>query len=205
MKCIKYALQVLSLLAVAYTVNASATEIVNIDASKYGYNSTAGATVGDTYSLTNYDPWGGSYSLLQVTLGAGTYTWSNAASIAGGAYSKYSFAWGGTSYAWDFAAFDDATKKLAFTGGISHQSTAAAAESLSAGLTGTFTLASTTTLDFAVRDYFRADNSGGVSLAISPVPEPDAYGMLLLGVGLVGFIARRRGKNETNKQLTYSA
>ncbi|MEO6562755.1 MAG: FxDxF family PEP-CTERM protein, partial [Nitrosospira sp.] len=27
---------------------------------------------------------------------------------------------------------------------------------------------------------------------VSPVPEPEAYAMLLAGLGLVGFIARRR-------------
>ncbi|PIL46032.1 hypothetical protein CR105_07735 [Massilia eurypsychrophila] len=27
-----------------------------------------------------------------------------------------------------------------------------------------------------------------------PVPEPETYGMLLLGLGLVGFMARRRAR-----------
>lgn len=36
---------------------------------------------------------------------------------------------------------------------------------------------------------------GGVSL-VSPVPEPEAYGMLLVGLGLIGFIGRRK-KNGT--------
>jgi len=31
--------------------------------------------------------------------------------------------------------------------------------------------------------------------ALSPVPEPEAYGMLMAGIGLVGFIARRRTRN----------
>ena len=32
----------------------------------------------------------------------------------------------------------------------------------------------------------------GTISAISPVPEPQAYGMMLAGLGLIGFIARRR-------------
>ena len=179
---------------VAFSAEANAT-IVNIDSTQYGYNSYAGATVGNTYSLANYDPWGGSYSTLQMTLSAGSYTWSNAAGLAGATYSDYSFAWGNSSWAWDFAAFDDSNKKLLFTGGIDHQSNSATAQSLAAGLTGSFTLTQTTTLDFAIKDYFRADNAGGVSLSISQasaVPEPEVYVMMLAGLGLIGVAARRK-------------
>ena len=41
---------------------------------------------------------------------------------------------------------------------------------------------------------FAPDNSTIGVLAITPVPEPDALAMMLAGLGLVGFIARRRGK-----------
>ena len=33
-----------------------------------------------------------------------------------------------------------------------------------------------------------------VSLSVTPVPEPDTYAMLLSGLGLMGFVARRRTK-----------
>jgi len=36
------------------------------------------------------------------------------------------------------------------------------------------------------------DNLGSVDLAAAPVPEPETYAMLLAGLGLVGFAARRR-------------
>ncbi len=39
---------------------------------------------------------------------------------------------------------------------------------------------------------FAPDNSSLGTLAITPVPEPDALAMMLAGLGLVGFIARRR-------------
>lgn len=41
---------------------------------------------------------------------------------------------------------------------------------------------------------FAPDNSSLGTLAITPVPEPDALAMMLAGLGLVGFIARRRSK-----------
>lgn len=39
-------------------------------------------------------------------------------------------------------------------------------------------------------NYFQAANVAG--LTITPVPEPESYGMLLVGLGLVGFLVRRR-------------
>lgn len=48
-----------------------------------------------------------------------------------------------------------------------------------------------------------ATGAGGISVAIAaggnpnvipPVPEPDAYAMLLIGLGMVGVMARRRSK-----------
>ena len=39
--------------------------------------------------------------------------------------------------------------------------------------------------------------SGNVSLtALSPVPEPETYAMMLAGLGMVGFAARRRKQNQ---------
>ncbi|MDE2365958.1 MAG: PEP-CTERM sorting domain-containing protein, partial [Betaproteobacteria bacterium] len=34
---------------------------------------------------------------------------------------------------------------------------------------------------------------GGV--AIAPIPEPEAYAMMMAGLGLIGFMARRRKKH----------
>jgi hypothetical protein len=44
-----------------------------------------------------------------------------------------------------------------------------------------------------ISDFAPNSSSLGV-LAITPVPEPDALAMMLAGLGLVGFIARRRSK-----------
>jgi probable HAF family extracellular repeat protein len=36
------------------------------------------------------------------------------------------------------------------------------------------------------------NNDGQVAVNLSPIPEPETYAMLLAGLGLLGFIARRR-------------
>ncbi len=36
------------------------------------------------------------------------------------------------------------------------------------------------------------NNQGQVAVIGSPIPEPETYAMLLAGLGLLGFIARRR-------------
>ena len=51
---------------------------------------------------------------------------------------------------------------------------------------------------FALNLYGTADGIGAKyngSVTVSPVPEPATYGMLLGGLGILGFIARRRKNN----------
>lgn len=42
----------------------------------------------------------------------------------------------------------------------------------------------------------KADYQGGVGVALAPVPEPETYAMMLAGLGLLGFAARRKQKNQ---------
>jgi len=53
-----------------------------------------------------------------------------------------------------------------------------------------------TTLPLSEGDFRLSLNGGGgnATFAVASVPEPDTYGMLLAGLGLFGFIARRRQK-----------
>lgn len=67
-----------------------------------------------------------------------------------------------------------------------------------AGATGTsFTLAAPTTVGFSVFDDFLSDNSGGISLNVSAVPEPATWALLIGGFIMVGFAARRRRQSVT--------
>ena len=49
-------------------------------------------------------------------------------------------------------------------------------------------------IDASRTNSTRAAGYGG-TVSISPVPEPETYAMMLAGLGLLGFSARRRNKN----------
>ena len=104
----------------------------------------------------------------------------------------------GLSYAGDGGAYGS-TGKIANFGGDTNTAIGTdmnvfnIVRSSSAGLTN----ATATKLDVAgFNPYFSMSNSGALvytaSAAVSPVPEADNYAMLLAGLGLMGFIARRR-------------
>jgi len=65
-------------------------------------------------------------------------------------------------------------------------------------LTAAFTNTGTviTTIPLGGGDFRLSLNGGGgnATFSVSNVPEPDTYGMLLAGLGLFGFIARRKSK-----------
>lgn len=48
------------------------------------------------------------------------------------------------------------------------------------------------TLGFVVTDYEVVTNQGGVSLLVSAVPEPETNAMMLMGLGTLAAVARRR-------------
>lgn len=55
-----------------------------------------------------------------------------------------------------------------------------------------FTLLAPTTVSFWIADSPYYDNAGGVSLSIAAVPEPETWALMMAGLGLLGFAARRR-------------
>ena len=57
---------------------------------------------------------------------------------------------------------------------------------------GSFTLAQGQDVYFGVPDSYWSDNVGGVSLRVTAVPEPETFAMMLAGLGLLGFVARRK-------------
>jgi hypothetical protein len=150
---------------------------------------------------------------LQYTLGPGTYRITNGATS--GTYSAWRFNdSGGDNWAWSFViAADDGGNTatvldVGYAGGVwASQAAAAGATGIKtyrfntvlssttvAGYTDTFTLASTTKLDFFIIDYYLPDNAGGVALNITPlstVPEPATWAMTLLGFAGLSLASRR--------------
>ena len=60
-----------------------------------------------------------------------------------------------------------------------------------------FTLTAPQSVNFFLYDDNLGDNSGGVSLSISAIPEPAAWGLMILGFGAIGGAMRRRAKLRT--------
>jgi hypothetical protein len=157
------------------------------------------------------------YLPVQLTLGPGTYNVSNADTTIG----SYDSAWNFEGYpssgnwVWSFVMAADNGSGTAGTvilddyiaGVYATQALAAGATGIdtyddltllsgtsTAGFVDSFTLASTTTLDFMIDDYDLGDNGGGVSLDITPagsgVPEPSTVVLTL--AGLAGCMLLRR-------------
>ena len=55
--------------------------------------------------------------------------------------------------------------------------------------------ASTSNLKLYYFDENFSDNTGSILVNVTAVPEPETYAMLLAGLGLIGFMSRRRRNN----------
>jgi hypothetical protein len=151
---------------------------------------------------------------VQITLGPGTYTITNAATVNGvlpGANPAF-LAWNFEivvpgSWVWSFLVATDngngtgTMLKSDFVNGLFPTQAAAASasgvqtfdystllpSSSTAGFIDTLTLSKTTTLDFFSDDSFLLAHSFGVALDIEPIPEPNT--LLLVGAGVAGVFA----------------
>ncbi|OJW18759.1 MAG: hypothetical protein BGO49_23880 [Planctomycetales bacterium 71-10] len=185
-----------ALLALAAVAPARGDEIVNIDANHYGYQeSPVIPSVGEAVSPISTAPGG----FLQRTLTAGVYQISNAVGDPQALYDAFKFnqATSGETWTWNFLITnaDDGNKAVLFGNGSGLAATQADAAANAAGYVGYFTLTTTSTLNFMISDYAVGDNTGGVSLRITPlaVPEPAALAMMALGALLPAVaLARRR-------------
>lgn len=63
---------------------------------------------------------------------------------------------------------------------------------------GSFSLASAGTVYFGVPDSIYGDNSGGVSLKVSPIPVPGSVALLMSGVAWLGLAFQRRHARGTS-------
>jgi PEP-CTERM putative exosortase interaction domain len=66
---------------------------------------------------------------------------------------------------------------------------------LSSLFEGTVDFYNTASITLDLPPGFSAATSSGKSLVFAPVPEPEAYVMMLSGIGMLGFMARRRKLN----------
>lgn len=135
---------------------------------------------------------------VQLTLAAGTYQITNAAGLPGASFNAWSYNVFTASWAWAFVIVNDSTRNTILYAEAGGGSSAAQVAALPAvqNFSTTLTLASTTTLDFTLRDYFVSDNAGGISLNITAVgtavPEPSTELLIALALAMLSWAARRR-------------
>jgi hypothetical protein len=171
-------------------------QIVNID-----------ATHGFTYDWGGSDPApvaGQHLNLIgapvTLTLGPGDYQITNAWGLPGAMYRAWSYQLDFNRWTWAFVVADDATRKTLFYTAAGSGNSAAAVAALPEvqNFKYNFSLPTTATLDFTLRDYYVLDNGGGISLKISQiavVPEPVTGTLMVAGLGVVGLCARRRRRS----------
>lgn len=175
-----------------YTTTSLAT-VINIDATLYGYlfPTDPAPVTGQIIS-----PFSTSGHLNQITLSAGTYAVTNAIGLPGADPDLTATRFNsGENWAWNFIIANDSDKSVILygeAGGIASSKSGIANQLSVQNFSSTFHLSTTTTLDFMIRDYYLADNAGGVALNITAVPEPKTSSMLAAGLGLLGFMVHRR-------------
>jgi hypothetical protein len=166
--------------------------VVNIDAT-HGFTYDGGGSDPAPQPGDHINPIG---SLIELSLPAGDYQITNAFAEGkpGAQFGAWSYNTGTSSWTWAFLVADASTDKVIFWNSAGDGSSAAAVEALPAvqSYRRALTLAAPTTLLFTLRDYYVPDNAGGISLDVSPVPEPAAVALWAAGLAVVGATVRRR-------------
>ena len=173
--------------------------IVDIDAAVTGCVAASRCDGAPHYQPGDYV--GDLINPVQLTLGPGTYTITNASNREGA--DPYFSAWrfnGSDNWVWAFEIIDDASKIMLVQGccgdRVYDTQAGAANQSFARNYSSSFTLTATTTLDFITEDYYPYDNLGGVSLNIAQtvgaVPEPGTNALMLAGLCGVAAVLRSR-------------
>ncbi|PZP33933.1 MAG: hypothetical protein DI603_07600 [Roseateles depolymerans] len=180
---------------------AQAADLVNIKgygddgagANIYGYPVAPGSTV----SLINP---------VMLTLAAGDYSIADAWGLPGALYDAWNFQTGAAgSWGTHYVAAElmqDGSYQVVLDGNGPGDPTChnhfcawdteeAARDAFLAAAPYTIHLGHTAQLAFVSADYALGDNAGGISLLVSPVPEPPAALLLALGLGSMRRLRRR--------------
>jgi len=159
-------------------------------AEQYTLNFTmgsVGAAVGSLLTAVDIKAWGGSYSSYTFTASAGT--WADAAGTGPIASGGAAGVDGCNGSSGGFACIQAKTPYLTMASGGSYTfnfSVFGANYVTSPGMFNTHVGIGFTQTD-------GSGNAGIVSTGVvSAIPEPETYAMLLAGLGLMGFVARRR-------------
>lgn len=133
---------------------------------------------------------------VQLTLGPGSYSITDANGLPGADPNLTSWRFNGASnWVWSFMVVDDATRTVlvdACCGPVFATQSGAATQPFAVNYATTLSLASTTTLDFVVEDYYLPDNAGGISVQVAAVPEPASWALMAGGIAALLHLQRRR-------------
>jgi len=131
----------------------------------------------DLYTWDSYNSTFGYYDAFIVTVSTSDYYWNSSPSdpVAAGAST---FVWGGA----DWSASHTLEHYITAPGGSD-------SINLSAGNTTYYV---SVVLDTSSLPQSDSNYPSWGSFHVTPVPEPETYAMLLAGLGLMGFVARRR-------------
>jgi hypothetical protein len=196
-------------IAVAASIGTAHASTVDVSATVSGCSVCSGVSQATPGTFL-----GDIFSPVQLTLGPGSYSVTNAATT--GTFSAWNFQGYPTTanWVWSFIMAADNGSGTAGTvilddyiaGTYSTQTAAAGATGImtydnltvlsgtsTAGFVDSFALATTTTLDFLIDDYILSDNGGGVALnitATSGVPEPASFLLVALSLLAIGGFLR---------------
>lgn len=175
----------------------ASAQIINIDSS-HGFTYDGGGSDPAPLPGQHINPIG---APLELVLPAGSYVISNADGLPGAEYSAWSYNVSASSWAWAFVMADASTQNVILYGEAGRGSSAeqVANQPEVQGFSLSFNLPETSAVLFTLRDYFVADNAGGISLSIDPVatvPLPAAAWMFLIGfVANLRFMEKRRTRH----------